>query len=74
MCRISKLDVAIITNHTHKILQNVFTENSYRNEVVLSIIEEVIQDIEETADESFNDSDISLAVQRTIMKKIGCEV
>ena len=36
-----------------------------------NIIDDVITDIEESADADFNYSDISLAVQRTILQKMG---
>jgi len=38
------------------------------------IIDDVIRDIEECADEEFNTSDVSLAVQRTLMKALNIEV
>jgi hypothetical protein len=38
------------------------------------IIDDVVRDVEECADKEFNDSDISLAVQRTLMKALNLEV
>jgi hypothetical protein len=59
---------------THKILSNIFTETEYRNIVYGIIIDDVVRDVEECADKEFNDSDISLAVQRTLMKALNLEV
>ena len=59
---------------THKILSNIFTETEYRNIVYGIIIDDVVRDVEECADKEFNDSDISLAVQRSLMKALNLEV
>lgn len=59
---------------THKILSNIFTETEYRNIVYGIIIDDVVRDVEECADKEFNDSDISLAVQRTLMKALNLEI
>jgi hypothetical protein len=59
---------------THKILSNIFTETEYKNIVYGIIIDDVVRDVEECADKEFNDSDISLAVQRTLMKALNLEV
>ena len=63
-----------IEDETKSILSNGFTETSYMNMVYGIIIGDVIRDIEECADEEFNDSDISLAVQRSLLKALNVEV
>jgi hypothetical protein len=59
---------------TYKILRKVFTENEYMELVYGIIIDDVVSDVEECADTEFNDSDISLAVQRTLMKALNIEI
>jgi hypothetical protein len=59
---------------TYKILSNIFTETEYKNIVYGIITDDVVRDVEECADKEFNDSDISLAVQRTLMKALNLEV
>ena len=63
-----------IEDETKSILSNVFTETSYMNMVYDIIIDDVKTDVKECADEEFNDSDISLAVQRTLMKALNIEI
>lgn len=70
----TELDRMTIENKTFRILSKVFTDTLYCNDVTSTILDEVIQDIEDCAEEEYNDSDISLAVQRTLLKKIGCDV
>ena len=70
----TELDRMTIENKTFRILSRVFTDTLYCNDVTSTILDEVIEDIEICADEDYNDSDISLAVQRTLLKKIGCDV
>ena len=38
------------------------------------IIDDVKTDVKECADEEFNDSDISLAVQRSLLKALNIEI
>lgn len=57
-----------------RILSQLFTENEYMELVYGIIIDDVIRDIEECADEEFNTSDVSLAVQRTLMKALNIEI
>ena len=53
------------------ILSSIF-EDDYDNEIVTaSIFDEVLQDIEETADEHFNDSDVRIAIARVLKKRLG---
>ena len=63
-----------IEDETKSILSNVFTETSYMNMVYDIIIDDVKTDVKECADEEFNDSDISLAVQRSLLKALNVEV
>lgn len=55
-------------------LSQLFTETEYMELVYGIIIDDVIRDIEECADEKFNYSDVSLAVQRTLMKALNIEI
>lgn len=63
-----------IEDETKSILSNVFTETSYMNMVYDIIIDDVKTDVKECADEEFNDSDVSLAVQRALMKALNIEI
>lgn len=57
-----------------RILSQIFTDNEYMELVYGIIVDDVVRDIEECADENFNYSDVSLAVQRTLMKALNLEV
>ena len=63
-----------IEGETKSILSNVFTETSYMNMVYGTIIDDVKTDVKECADKDFNSSDISLAVQRALLKALNIEV
>ena len=67
----SRLSVSIVVK---QYLSQLFTETEYMELVYGIIIGDVIRDIEECADEEFNDSDVSLAVQRTLMKALNIEI
>lgn len=67
----ARTSASIVVKH---ILSQIFTDNEYMELVYGIIIDDVIRDIEECADEEFNDSDVSLAVQRTLMKALNIEV
>lgn len=67
-------DVLYIEEQTKSILGRVFTDNSYAEMVYETIIDDVLEDVETSSDINFNDSDISLAVQRTILQKMGISV
>ena len=67
----SRLSVSIVVK---QFLNQLFTETEYMELVYGIIIDDVIRDIEECADEEFNYSDVSLAVQRTLMKALNIEV
>ena len=67
----SRLSASIVVK---QYLSQLFTETEYMELVYGIIIDDVIRDIEECADEEFNYSDISLAVQRTILQKMGISV
>ena len=67
----SRLSASIVVKHY---LSQLFTETEYMELVYDTIIDDVIRDIEECADEVFNYSDVSLAVQRTILQKMGISV
>lgn len=59
---------------TDKILSKIFTETEYKNIVFGIIIDDVVSDVWECADTNFNDSDISLAVQRTLLKALNISI
>ena len=63
-----------IEDETKSILLNVFTETSYMNMVYGTIIDDVKTDVKECANKDFNSSDISLAVQRALLKALNIEV
>lgn len=44
-------------------------DSEYRNSIADNILTDVIVDIEETADEEFNDSDIRLAIARVLVAR-----
>ena len=67
----ARTSASIVVKH---ILSQIFTDNEYMELVYGIIIDDVIRDIEECADEKFNYSDVSLAVQRTLMKALNIEV
>ena len=67
----ARTSASIVVKH---ILSQIFTDNEYMELVYGIIIDDVIRDIEECADEKFNSSDVSLAVQRTLMKALNIEV
>ena len=67
----ARISASIVVNH---ILSQIFTDNEDMELVYGIIIDDVIRDIEECADENFNTSDVSLAVQRTLIKALNLEV
>ena len=71
MNKYARTSASIVVKH---ILSQIFTDNEYMELVYGIIIDDVIRDIEECADEEFNDSDVSLAVQRTLMKALNIEI
>lgn len=44
-------------------------DSEYRNRIADNILNDVIDDIEETADEEFNDSDIRIAIARVLVRR-----
>jgi hypothetical protein len=67
----SRLSASIVVK---QFLSQLFTETEYMELVYGIIIDDVIRDIEECADEEFNYSDVSLAVQRTLLKALNIEI
>lgn len=65
-----------VVNHLYTLCQNIFSDDSDIYEFINLIIDDVIDDIHETADEDFNDTDIKIAFGRVLksnmvaMKKI----
>jgi len=55
-------------------LMKLFTEREYMELVYGIIVDDVVRDVEECADEDYNSSDISLAVQRTLIKALNIEI
>lgn len=64
-------DTMYIGQTTKSILAEVFTDNTYAEMVYEEIIDEVVEDVETSADVNFNYSDVSLAVQRSILRKMN---
>lgn len=52
-------------------LSYVFTDLDKMERVYYLIIDDVITDIEECADENWNNSDVSIAIQRVLMEKLN---
>ena len=67
----ARTTASIVVKH---IFSQIFTDNEYMELVYGIIIDDVIRDIEECAEEEFNDSDVSLAVQRTLIKALNIEI
>ena len=67
----SRLSASIVVK---QFLSQLFTETEYMELVYGITIDDVIRAIEEGADEKFNYSDVSLAVQRTLMKALNIEI
>ena len=67
----SRLSASLVVKQC---LSQLFTETEYMELVYGIIIDEVIRDIEDCADEEFNYSDVSLAVQRTLLKALNIEI
>ena len=51
-------------------LFSIFPDGFERENVINAIFEDVVSDIEETADEAFNSDDVLIAMGRVIYKKI----
>ena len=71
MSKHSRVSASIVVKQH---LSQLFTETEYMELVYGIIIDDVIRDIEECADEEFNNSDVSLAVQRALMKALNIEI
>ena len=52
-------------------LAQVFTDNVERETIIDTVIDDVVADIDETADDDWNFSDISIALQRVLYNKIA---
>jgi hypothetical protein len=59
-----------IINEIRNIL-SLSVGNDYVEYILNSIMEDVIEDIKETADEEYSDDDIRFAIGRVICKKFG---
>ncbi len=51
-------------------LMTIFPDALEREMVVISLFDDVVADVEETADEEFNGSDIDIALARILYKRI----
>ena len=71
MSKHSRLSASIVVK---QYLSQLVTETEYMELVYGIIIDDVIRDIEECADKEFNNSDVSLAVQRALMKALNIEI
>lgn len=62
-----------IAHSALSVLERLF-DKDYADIVFNAIIEDVIADVKECADEQFCDADVQLAVNRVIVKKLGVSV
>lgn len=62
-----------IADVANGIIANMFTKE-YVDTIFNAIIEDVIADVKECADEQFSDDDVRLAVNRAILKKLGASI
>ena len=67
-------DTMYIEETTRSIIAEIFTDHTYAEMVYEEVISEVVEDVETSADANFNYSDVSLAVQRTILQQMGISV
>ena len=67
-------DTMYIEETIRSIIAEIFTDHTYAEMVYEEVISEVVEDVETSADANFNYSDVSLAVQRTILQKMGISV
>ena len=51
-------------------LSSILPDAIDRDMVVISLFDDVVADVEETADEDFNSSDIDIALARVLYKRI----
>ena len=66
----NKSNTAYVIYNMELFLSAVFSDAQERMEVIEWALPQVITDIEETADENFNDSDIRIALARVLYNKI----
>lgn len=64
-------DLNILQGLVKRQLSYVFTDLDKMERVYYLIIDDVITDIEECADENWNNSDVSIAIQRVLMEKLN---
>ena len=64
-------DLNILQGIVKRQLSYVFTDLDKMERVYYLIIDDVITDIEECADENWNNSDVSIAIQRVLMEKLN---
>lgn len=55
------------------LLFTIFTDAIKRENVFNELFEDVVSDIEETADENFNSENVRIALVRVLFKKIGID-
>ena len=60
----------IVKSVVEQTLSAIFTDGAERQEIINKIFDEVVSDIEETADNEFNFSDVSIALQRVLLNAI----
>ena len=64
-------DLNILRGLVKRQLSYVFTDLDKMERVYYLIIDDVITDVEECADENWNNSDVSIAIQRVLMDKFN---
>ena len=55
-------------------ITDMFTDNEYAQIVYDNCIDDIVTDIKETAGTNYNNSDIRLAIQRVILKRMGFNI
>jgi len=65
-----KLEIELLTK---AMLGHLFYDDYECASVSNLILDDVVEDIEETADEDFNDADVRIAICRVLMKRLGIE-
>lgn len=52
----------------------MFTDSEYAQMIYDSCVDDIVTDIEESADEDYNSSDVRFAIQRVILQRMGFDI
>jgi hypothetical protein len=64
------VDLMLLKKKVYITLMGIFTELDNLEQVFNLIIDDVVADVEECASDEWNDSDVSIAIQRVLMSKL----